>query len=91
MVGESCVPPVRTGHFEEGDAGDRRVSFPQGEDPQPSARFLFCMPRTMVGHGLKCSAKLSVCWPLGAVSGSPSATTQGGWSEGTLILPMGAS
>lgn len=63
---------------------------PNGEDPHPSACFLFCMPRTTVGHGLKCPAKLSVLAPWGSV-GVAFCYCPRGWSEGTLILPTGAS
>jgi len=40
MVVESCAPPVRTGHAEEGAAGDRRVSFPRRGGPQSLCMFL---------------------------------------------------
>ena len=64
MVAELCVPPVRTGHAEEGDAGDRRVSFPRRGGP--SSLCMFLVLRT-VGHRLKCPAKLSVLAPWGSV------------------------
>lgn len=89
MVAELCLPPARAGHAEEGDAGDRKVSFPRWEDSHPSARFSFCRPRTMVGQGLKCPAKLSVLAPWGTV-GVAFCYCPRGWSGSTQILPMGA-